>query len=238
MNLSGNDYTGLYQLQDKFLTWWLTLRMPFYLTGGTALGRFYLHHRYSEDLDFFINADPAFFGYIAILKQKLGGYFTLDPDQSLFTNDFARFYITDNQIRLKIEFVNDVGYYAGNTFDYRFGKLDCPLNIIANKLSAVVGRDEPKDVFDIIHMALNYSFFWPDIFHHAKQKCVINELDFAQRLDSFNVQWLDNVKWTDNPVQGSLIRKWLDCITDDFLLGNHNTLGKHCQSIETAQPAG
>ncbi len=25
----------------------------FYLTGGTALAGFYLHHRYSEDLDFF-----------------------------------------------------------------------------------------------------------------------------------------------------------------------------------------
>ena len=25
----------------------------FYLTGGTALAEFYLHHRYSEDLDFF-----------------------------------------------------------------------------------------------------------------------------------------------------------------------------------------
>ncbi|MCD4795127.1 MAG: nucleotidyl transferase AbiEii/AbiGii toxin family protein [Bacteroidales bacterium] len=29
--------------------------MPFYLTGGTALVRFYLNHRYSEDLDFFVN---------------------------------------------------------------------------------------------------------------------------------------------------------------------------------------
>ena len=25
----------------------------FYLTGGTALAEFYLHHRYSDDLDFF-----------------------------------------------------------------------------------------------------------------------------------------------------------------------------------------
>jgi len=27
----------------------------FYLTGGTALGRHYLHHRYSDDLDLFVN---------------------------------------------------------------------------------------------------------------------------------------------------------------------------------------
>ena len=29
------------------------LCQSFYLTGGTALAEFYLHHRYSEDLDFF-----------------------------------------------------------------------------------------------------------------------------------------------------------------------------------------
>ncbi|MBW7858763.1 MAG: nucleotidyl transferase AbiEii/AbiGii toxin family protein [Leptonema sp. (in: Bacteria)] len=28
------------------------LKLPFFLTGGTALSRFYLNHRYSDDLDF------------------------------------------------------------------------------------------------------------------------------------------------------------------------------------------
>ncbi|WP_413884945.1 nucleotidyl transferase AbiEii/AbiGii toxin family protein [Candidatus Desulfatibia sp.] len=32
---------------------------PFYLTGGTVLSRCYFHHRYSEDLDFFVNSDIA-----------------------------------------------------------------------------------------------------------------------------------------------------------------------------------
>lgn len=34
----------------------------FYLTEGTALSEFYLHHRYSEDLDFFLKKN---------LKQKI-----------------------------------------------------------------------------------------------------------------------------------------------------------------------
>jgi len=28
---------------------------PFYLTGGTALSRGYFNHRYSDDLDLFVN---------------------------------------------------------------------------------------------------------------------------------------------------------------------------------------
>jgi hypothetical protein len=31
-----------------------------YLTGGTAAWRAHLNHRYSNDLDFFVNDDPAF----------------------------------------------------------------------------------------------------------------------------------------------------------------------------------
>ena len=60
MNLYKKDYSKLYLLQDKFLSWWVALDLPFYLTGGTALGRFYLNHRYSEDLDFFVNNEPEF----------------------------------------------------------------------------------------------------------------------------------------------------------------------------------
>ena len=60
MNSFKKDYRKLYLLQDKFLEWWISLNLPFYLTGGTALGRFYLNHRYSEDLEFFINANELY----------------------------------------------------------------------------------------------------------------------------------------------------------------------------------
>ena len=50
--------TGLYPLQDKFLKFFNDHNEDrFYLTGGTALSRFYCHHRYSEDLDFFSSAE-------------------------------------------------------------------------------------------------------------------------------------------------------------------------------------
>lgn len=31
----------------------LNIKKHFYLSGGTALAEYYLHHRFSEDLDFF-----------------------------------------------------------------------------------------------------------------------------------------------------------------------------------------
>jgi predicted nucleotidyltransferase component of viral defense system len=52
---------ALYPLQDRVLALIGLMSSPFYLTGGTALGRFMLCHRYSDDLDFFINRNADFF---------------------------------------------------------------------------------------------------------------------------------------------------------------------------------
>jgi predicted nucleotidyltransferase component of viral defense system len=210
--------------------------LPFYLTGGTALGRFYLNHRFSEDLDFFINADNQYQYYIAELRNKITSRFTINIQQSLFADDFTRFFITEEEIFLKIELVNDVAYYPGSPAKYPFGMIDTPLNILANKLTAVVGRDEPKDIFDIIHLSLNYSFNWLNIFEHAKHKAVINELDVEQRFVSFPVEWLENVNWLNSTLDFESTRKILNQIADDFLLGKPNSLGSNQTPIELANP--
>mgnify|MGYP001574549045 CR=1 FL=1 len=48
-------FNKLYPLQDAVLTVIATCATDFYLTGGTALSRWYLHHRFSDDLYFFVN---------------------------------------------------------------------------------------------------------------------------------------------------------------------------------------
>ncbi|MCA0389565.1 MAG: hypothetical protein LCH52_13835 [Bacteroidetes bacterium] len=51
MNSSEKFYTeNLYPLQDGVLKIVRDLRIPFYLTGGTALSRFLFNHRYSDDI--------------------------------------------------------------------------------------------------------------------------------------------------------------------------------------------
>jgi len=75
-----------------------------------------------------------------------------------------------------------------------------------------------------------------DIFYHAKQKAVINELDVAQRLVSFPVKWLENVNWITTPINLEEYRIILSRIADDFLLGKANSLGENQQPIENAKP--
>lgn len=53
-------YKKLYPLQDKVLRIINDLDTGFYLTGGTASSRGYLHHRFSDDIALFVNDDHRF----------------------------------------------------------------------------------------------------------------------------------------------------------------------------------
>lgn len=236
MPSSRKDYGKLYQLQDKVLSWWSILGLPFYLTGGTALGRYYLGHRYSEDLDFFVNADPGYKDFIFVLNKEIRRSFDVNTEQSLFSDDFTRFFIKADEEFLKIEFVNEVSYRTGHPVRMRFGLLDTPVNILSNKLTALVSRDEPKDLFDIIHIALNYSFHWIDVFHDAKNKAVLNEIDIEERLSTFPVQLFQDVDWIHSPPDPDHLAAVLKKVADDFLLGRVNSLGFEKPAIEKATP--
>lgn len=226
----------LYHFQDKFLAWWKQLELPFYLTGGTALGRFYLNHRYSEDLDFFCNSNPDYSNFIVLLKKEISKKFAVNLRDSLFTDDFTRFYLVENELFLKVEFVNDVNYYPDKPAGFRYGWIDTPLNILSNKLTALVGRDEAKDVYDIIHLSLKYSFSWPEVFYHSKQKSVINEIDVSGRLYDFPIEWFENVNYLFSKPDSLALGKYLRTIADDFLLGNQNSLGISKSPLLGAQP--
>lgn len=237
MNMFGRDYRKLYQLQDKFLSWWVELGLPFYLTVGTALSRFYLNHRFSEDLDFFANADDAYNSHISRLYKEIKKRFDVDTEKSLFNKDFTRIFINESGSLLKVELVNDVEIYIGQQAEYEFGKIDTPLNILTNKITALVSRDEPKDVFDIIHIALNYSFNWVEMFNYAKTKMVINEIDIENRINTFPVSLLSTIDWFIEQPAVEYVQRLLGQISADFILGKKNSLGVGLLPIELAKPS-
>lgn len=234
--MSGKDYRKLYRIQNSVLTSLRPVLAGFYLTGGTALGRFYLNHRYSEDLDFFVNADPGFKEKHLVIGKKLHAEFSLLPEQTVVYDDFARYFVVSENAVLKIEFVNDISYRSGNPIDSKYGLIDNPLNVLSNKLTAIVGRDEPKDIFDIYMIARKYSFNWIDVFEEAKKKAVINEIDVEQRIKSFPLGLLKNVDWFLQPFDQHYFTSGIIALSNDFILGRDNSLatGRNKTPIENA----
>ena len=198
------------------------------------MGRFYLNHRFSEDLDFFLNKSDIFHSTIKKIEKVLINNFSVLKHESIVYDDFVRYYIEDEGIALKIEFVNDIAYRCGVPNTYRYGLIDTPLNILTNKLTAIVGRDEPKDIFDICKLAQHYRFNWLEVFEEAKNKAIINEIDVEQRIKSFPVILLQEVDWHILPVDIASMSKAIQALANDFLLGSGNSLGANKPSIEDA----
>ncbi len=153
----------IYPLQDKVLAALDGAGTRFYLTGGTALSRCYFHHRYSDDLDFFVNDDSQFGQYIvavysALKRTGIALEITIDE------NRYKR--IVADQV-LKIEFVNDVPFYLGEHQQipkFPFAAIDNLQNILANKITAIRDRTEIKDLVDIREISLQTQPDWKMIF--------------------------------------------------------------------------
>jgi len=235
MNLPKHDFIKLYLLQDKVLAAIAEMNTPFYLTGGTALGRFYLNHRYSEDLDFFVNNDVAYVDLTKRIFKHLNKVFEVDED-GVLEEDFSRFYVREKDQFLKVECINDISYRLGKAKQTPWGSIDSAENILANKLSALIGRDEPKDLFDIIHIAWNFSFNWQDVFIEARKKAHMNELELAERMLSFPIALFEKVNWMKDSIDLGEYQKAKIQIADDFLLGLDNSLGTGKALLHEALP--
>ncbi|MEZ4710861.1 MAG: nucleotidyl transferase AbiEii/AbiGii toxin family protein [Caldilineaceae bacterium] len=98
----------LYPFQDQVLKVINSVNTGFYLTGGTVLSRAYLQHRYSDDLDLFVNYDPNFGIWSSILIDTLTAQQQWTCEISMRQQFFVRLFLKRDEITLKIELVNDV----------------------------------------------------------------------------------------------------------------------------------
>jgi hypothetical protein len=148
---SKEHWQRLYALQDAAARVLLGVDHAFYLTGGTALSRGYFGHRYSEDLDYFVNDRPEFSLWrercIDTLAHAGAGRWTLEVVRR--DERFGRL-VLHGDVDLKMEFINDVPSRCGAVAAHPlFGWLDTRENILANKITALLDRAAPKDVADI-----------------------------------------------------------------------------------------
>jgi len=122
---------------------------PFFLTGGAALGPFYLHHRASRDLDFFTTEEAAFpdsAGWAERLARALGARL----ETQRVSPYFRRVFLTTPDEGLRVEFVLDVPPQVVPVKPVIEGvRVDSLDDIFCNKIGAVVGRSEVRDLIDL-----------------------------------------------------------------------------------------
>ena len=222
--MSKNYYTNnLYPFQDSVLKLIMKVDDTFYLTGGTALGRHYLKHRYSDDLDLFVNRENNFKQLANKTISQLQNHFS-EVEIALLSEDFARIFIHNEEYPLKIEFVNDVLFHTGEIQSANFfHRLDSWENILSNKICAL-SRDEAKDVADLIFLSMKYAFTWEKMINYARQKDTwVNEIEVSQLLYNFDTQRLTKINWTKKP-DYDYMQKACKIIGKDIIDGGNNSI--------------
>ncbi len=225
-----SDYyeENLYKLQNGVLNIVSELKVPFYLTGGTALSRGYYNHRYSDDLDFFVNNDLNFSSYAnqIIEELKKAGY-TWDSETEFYKT--AGFYTIkvhykDFPMGLKIDFVNDIPAHFGKIqkTDF-FYRTDSVRNILSNKISAAA-RFAGKDMIDIREICLHEKFNWKEVFEEVQQKELGLDADTVSLIIEGTPQSaFEKIKWIKKP-DWEIFQKDIQQIAKDMITLSDNNL--------------
>jgi hypothetical protein len=222
--LESHYLNNLYPLQDSVLNVLNRVNGSFYLTGGTALGRYYLNHRFSDDLDFFLNRASDFQDQagkaIEIIKQSF------PVEIRVASESYVQLILQPSELALKVEFVNDVGYrYDKPISTTLFPRTDHWRNILSNKITALT-REAPKDIADIIFLSQKFHFNWVDIIFEAREKdSWINELQIFKMVNEFSIEKLSIVNWI-NPPNYLALSESLKIIAKDILMGKDNSLAQ------------
>ena len=210
----------LYPLQDEALAVAASVDTGFYLTGGTALGRVHLRHRYSEDLDLFVNDDDRF----QVWAERLLDAWRAEARWTLSIQRrdprFLRALLARGDAQLKIEFVNDVRGRVGVPARHAgFGLVDTPENILANKVTALLDRQEPKDFADVWGLCRRGGLVLRDALAGASSKAVgVFAADVARVLLGVTADDWRLVRWIPpSPPVDDFLRD-LQALGEDLLL--------------------
>src|SRR5688572_12150287 len=135
-------------LQRETLRAFFERERGFFLTGGAALAGFHLGHRTTDDLDLFTTDGAAFERGRRVLMdvaEAVGGRLELRQD----TPRFVRSVVARGDEAVIVDLVRDEAQLHAEKLDRGGIAVDSMDEILVNKLTALVGRAEERDLVDV-----------------------------------------------------------------------------------------
>ena len=159
------------------------LYKSFYFSGGTVLSEYYLHHRFSEDLDFFSEKEIDMVSLNQFLQTNKHKF---EAKKISYTQSFNRniFFAIYDDSKLKLEFT----YYPfprleksklqGNL------QIDSALDIAVNKVFTLTQQVRGRDFFDIYMLVQKYDYDFTNLLKKARRKFdyPINNIQLGKNL--------------------------------------------------------
>lgn len=147
--MNWEDSKACTPLKRDVLNAWFAKDSRYFLTGGSALGLFYLHHRLSYDLDLFTTEEVSA-KEVQTLMLRVADEIGAHCESLRTAPDFHRFKLTRNQeselIDIVVDRVPQIDPEKVRVADIR---VDTQREILANKLTTLLSRAEIKDLVDL-----------------------------------------------------------------------------------------
>ncbi len=136
-------------LKRDFLKSFFAREKRFFLTGGSALGLFYLQHRFSYDLDLFSVEQPDWIeldGVLRLCAREIGA--ALEPMRAAPT--FRRYKLTRSEQTEIVDIAIDISPQCDPKKPWIDDiRVDTLREIMLNKIATLVSRCELKDIVDL-----------------------------------------------------------------------------------------
>jgi predicted nucleotidyltransferase component of viral defense system len=146
-----------------------SLQRAFYLTGGTALAAFHLHHRFSEDLDFFSENEcdmMALTTFLQSIKRDIG-FQKADLQQS-FNRNLIFLHFTDEILKLEFTYFPFPRIEQGPTA--HGVHVDSLLDISVNKLFTIYQQARARDYIDLYRACARQHWTIADLIPKTRAK--------------------------------------------------------------------
>lgn len=160
-------FTPIQEQLFKSITQHELLPKTFYLTGGTALSAVYLHHRESEDLDFFSETDFPDEPLLELINQIAQKLQAAPRFTKIYKSRVFELMKNDHQL-IKLDFVHQPFKRIGKGIAVEDFPIDSLLDIGANKLLTINQRTDIKDFVDLYFLLEKFTFW--DLLYAAEKK--------------------------------------------------------------------
>ena len=151
--MNWEESKALTALKRDFLKAFFDRSQAFFLTGGSALGVFYLQHRLSYDLDFFTTDERLEWHLLDNEVRSISGGIGAHCEAVTAAPTFRRYELNRGSEREILDFVVEMAPQIDAEKE-RFGNLrvDTLREITINKICTLIGRCEVKDLVDLFFL--------------------------------------------------------------------------------------
>jgi predicted nucleotidyltransferase component of viral defense system len=146
-----------------------SIQKNYYLSGGTVLAEYYLHHRYSEDLDFFTESEVDLMSIQILFKSisSKAGIKTVDFQQS-FNRNLVYLHFDDETIKTEFTYYPFTQLEIPKVIDKL--KIDSLLDIAVNKTFTIYQKPRSRDFIDLYLIMKEKGWNFTDLRKKARTK--------------------------------------------------------------------